>query len=35
MNHDEVEKLLVYPFVAGDRIELAAKGLDLCDFSPD
>jgi hypothetical protein len=34
-NRDKDEKLLVYPFVAGDRIELAAKGLDLCDFSPD
>ncbi len=32
---DDVEKLLVYPFIGGDRIELAAQGLDLCDFWSD
>ena len=26
------EKFLVYPFVRGDKIELVAKDLSLCDF---
>ena len=29
------EKFLVYPFVRGDKIELAAKDLSLCDFKGD
>jgi hypothetical protein len=29
------EKFRVYPFVRGDKIELAAKDLSLCDFKGD
>ncbi len=29
------QRLLVYPFVAADRIELAAEGLDMCDYQVD
>jgi hypothetical protein len=32
---DDVEKLLICPFIGGDRIELEAQGLDLCDFRLD
>ncbi len=27
------DKLLVYPFLGADRVELAAKELSLCDFN--
>jgi len=32
--HDNSDRLFVYPFWGADSVQLAAKELSLCDFNP-